>query len=589
MRDRITILLRVAALTWTAAPLRAATAIVLTAFDYASPVLSVLGVKYFVDAAAVGDGSAAIAGVILLVLTVAAGQGAGFGAFAIGIGLRERVGHRIETDIASAVASRPGIEHLERPEYLDRLELLGEQAGDLARLQDAIVQVIGVAVRLAASLALLATIDPRLLLLGACGLPSLAATTITARLVRRRDEDRAPIQRRASILNYYTRLAATAQEIRILGAGAELKRRIHDDRVAADDIIRTSNLRIALVQTGGWVVFGAGFVATMLAVASDAAQGRHTVGEIAMVVTIGAQLNGQLGAVSSWLTGLGDMIRVAGHYQWLTTLEDHLPAVTTSAPPRRDITFENVSFRYPGTTSDVLRDVSLNLKSGTTLAIVGENGAGKTTLVKLLAGLYQPTNGSIEVSGARLDHIDPKKWRAELSAAFQDTPALEFLLRDVVGIGDVSRLADTDAIRTAIAEGGAAELVATLPETLDTPLGKSFDGGNQLSGGQWQRLALARAVMRQSPTVLILDEPTANLDPQAEAAVFERHASARERTELGDGTTVLISHRFSTVTTADHIVVLDQGTIIERGTHRELMMLNGLYAELFRLQAGGYA
>src|SRR5687768_613413 len=133
MRDRITVLLRVAALTWSADPLRSATAIVLTAFDYASPVLSVLGVKYFVDAAAVGDGTSAIAGVTLLVLTVAAGQGAGFGAFAIGIGLRERVGHRIETDIASAVASRPGIEHLERPEYLDRLSLLGEQAGDLAR------------------------------------------------------------------------------------------------------------------------------------------------------------------------------------------------------------------------------------------------------------------------------------------------------------------------------------------------------------------------------------------------------------------------------------------------------------------------
>lgn len=589
MADRLKILLRVAALTWSADPLRAGLAMLLTAFDYASPVLAVLGVKYLVDAAAEGNGDGALAGVLLLVLTVAAGQGAGFGAFAIGIGLRERVGHRIETDIASAVASRPGIDHLEQPEYLDRLTLLNEQAGELARLQDAVVQVIGVAVRLIASLALLATIDPRLLLLGLSGLPSLAGTVIVGRLVRRRDEDRAPVQRRASILSYYTRLAVTAQEIRILGAGPQLMRRIHDDRVSADDIIRRSNLRIASVQTVGWLIFGAGFVATMLLVTSSAAAGRHTVGDLAMVVTIGSQLNGQLGAVSTWLTGLMDMFRVAGHYQWLTESTPGPRARDAEPPASGDIVLRGVTFRYPGTTTDVLQDVSLTLRSGTTLALVGENGAGKTTLVKLLAGLYEPTSGSITVAGTPIGDLDPRGWRARLSGAFQDTPPLEFVVRDIVGVGDLARRDDPDAIRSAVTDGGAGDLVAGLPAGLETPLGKSFEGGTQLSGGQWQRLALARAMMRPSPTLLVLDEPTANLDPQAEAAVFARHASATKRARRHQGSTVLISHRFSTVQSADHIVVIEGGRVVEQGTHPELMAADGLYAELFRLQASGYA
>jgi ABC-type multidrug transport system fused ATPase/permease subunit len=568
--------------------LRAAAVVLLTAFDYASPVLSVLGVRHLVDAAGVGDADRALFGLALLVLTVAAGQGAGFAAFALGIGLRERVGHRIELDIASTVAARPDIEHLERPEYLDRLLLLGEPGGDLARLPDAVVQAIGVAVRLVASLGLLVSIDGRLLALAACGLPSVAGTAITARLVRRRDEARAPVQRRAAILNAYTRLAATAQELRVFGAGPELQRRIHDDRVAADDIIRRSNLRITAVQGAGWLVFGAGFVAAVVFVARGAAQGRYGAGEVAMVVTIGAQLNGQLGAVSTWLAGLADLFRVAGHYRWLRS----------SAPPRPDdavdpgrggVTLDDVSFRYPGTTRDVLRNISLTVPAGATLALVGENGAGKTTLVKLLTGLYAPTSGAITVAGAALGEIDPRAWRARLSGAFQDTPILEFRVHDVVGLGDVDLVDDTDAVEAAVIEGGAQELVASLAQGLGTPLGKSFDGGTQLSGGQWQRLALARAMMRRAPVMLLLDEPTANLDPQAEAALFERHARAMASAGRADGSAVLISHRVSTVQPADHIVVLDDGRIVEQGSHHDLLAAGGLYAELFRLQASGYA
>jgi ABC-type multidrug transport system fused ATPase/permease subunit len=220
---------------------------------------------------------------------------------------------------------------------------------------------------------------------------------------------------------------------------------------------------------------------------------------------------------------------------------------------------------------------------------VGENGAGKTTLVKLLTGLYAPTSGAITVAGAPLGEIDPRAWRARLSGAFQDTPILEFRVHDVVGLGDVDLVDDTDAVEAAVIEGGAQELVASRAQGLGTPLGKSFDGGTQLSGGQWQRLALARAMMRRAPVMLLLDQPTANHDPHAEAARFERHARAMASAGRADGSAVLISHRFSTVQTADHIVVLDDGRIVEQGSHHDLLAAGGLYAELFRLQASGYA
>lgn len=590
MLERIRILARIAALTWAADPLRAAIALILTAFDYASPVLAVLGVRHLVDAAGSGDGDQAMIGVALLVVTVAAGQAAGFGAFAVGVGLRERVGHRLELDIASAVAARPDLEHLERPEYLDRLTLLREQAPNLARLQDSVLQAIGVAVRLATSVALLASVDPALLLLVVFGLPSLAANVAVDRITDRRDQRRAPHQRRATILDWYIRSAGPAKEVRIFGVGGELRRRISRDRLAADDIIRSSNLRITAIQSGGWAIFGAGFVLALILLARRAAGGDLGVGELAMVVALGAQLNGQLGAMSTWLSDLLEMLRTADHYRWLISTTKNRASGVAPRPQGGDLRLANVTFGYPGTTTNVLDDISLTIPAGSTIAIVGENGAGKTTLIKLLIGLYQPTSGVITVDDVDIATLDPVSWRQGLSGAFQDTPPLEFRLRDVVGIGDVQRLDDDLAIHAAVDAGNATDLVESLALGYETELGKSFDNGTQLSGGQWQRLALARAMMRPGAHLLMLDEPTANLDPRAEHEVFERYATTTRR-DLGTihpNITVLISHRFSTVQMATFIVVLDNGRIAECGSHRELINHNGVYAELFLLQASGY-
>jgi ATP-binding cassette, subfamily B, bacterial len=249
------------------------------------------------------------------------------------------------------------------------------------------------------------------------------------------------------------------------------------------------------------------------------------------------------------------------------------------------IRFEHVSFAYPGTERRVLEDVSLELKPGSVIAIVGENGAGKSTLVKLLCRLYQPGEGRILVDGIDLARIRADEWRARLAGAFQDFFRFEFRARHTVGLGDMPRLEDETAVVTAVGRAGAEDVVGKLASGLATQLGPTWPEGVDVSFGQWQKLALARGFMRDGPLVLVLDEPTAALDAETEHALFERYAAAAR----GDGRiTLLVSHRFSTVRMADRIVVLDGARVVEFGTHEELMSKGGQYAELYGIQAAAY-
>jgi ATP-binding cassette subfamily B protein len=221
------------------------------------------------------------------------------------------------------------------------------------------------------------------------------------------------------------------------------------------------------------------------------------------------------------------------------------------------------------------------------VAIVGENGAGKSTLVKLLAKMYEPTSGRILVDDTPLSRLETVGWRARLAGAFQDFVRFELPARHSVGVGDLARLDERPAVMTAVARAGAADVVGSLREGLDTQLGRAWPGGVDLSFGQWQKLALARGFMRDRPLLLVLDEPTAALDAETEHALFERYA-ATARDRAGGLVTVLVSHRFSTVRMADLIVVLDGARVVERGTHDELMATRGRYAELYRMQAAAY-
>jgi ATP-binding cassette subfamily B protein len=243
---------------------------------------------------------------------------------------------------------------------------------------------------------------------------------------------------------------------------------------------------------------------------------------------------------------------------------------------------QNISFRYPGKEAWALRNVSLKLEAGEKLGLVGENGAGKSTLIKLLLRLYDPTEGRILYGGVDLRELDPAELRHRFGAVFQDFVRYQFSVAENIGLGEVGRLEERTAIERAAEAGGSSELIKALPRGYDTVLGSWFDDAQDLSAGQWQKLAVSRAFMRDAE-VLILDEPTASIDAEAEFAMFQRFATlARERTA------VIISHRFSTVRLADKIAVLEGGLLTELGSHSELVARGGRYAGLFELQARGY-
>jgi ATP-binding cassette subfamily B protein len=237
----------------------------------------------------------------------------------------------------------------------------------------------------------------------------------------------------------------------------------------------------------------------------------------------------------------------------------------------------------------VLAEVCLTLPAGSTVAIVGENGAGKSTLVKLLCGLYQPTGGRILLDGTDFRQMRAQQWWQRVSVGFQDFVRYELAARQAVGLGDLEKIADDSAVLAALERASGAEIVTRLPHGLDTQLGNSGADCVELSGGQWQKLALGRAFMRVAPLLLILDEPTAALDPEAEDALFGQYAAQAQRIGRSAGAiTVFVSHRYSTVRTADLIVVLSDGRVAETGDHASLMAADGIYAGLYAAQSRSY-
>jgi ATP-binding cassette subfamily B protein len=354
---------------------------------------------------------------------------------------------------------------------------------------------------------------------------------------------------------------------------------------------------MALDRRRGDLVHGAasvaGQVATFIAVASVALAAVRGELDLTLLVTYLGAVNG-VGAVAAW----GDMWMLAHGTDAEPALRDLERAAAaversetlggTTSPtgmPREGIRLQRISFRYAGSDADVLKDLDLFIPAGKSLAVVGANGAGKTTLVKLIARLYDPTAGAISVDGVPLTSLDARAWQRRVSAVFQDYMQYHLSARDNVTFGAVERAGDEAALLDAARRSGALEVIEKLPRGWETRLSRQYTGGADISGGQWQRLALARALFAVSggATVLILDEPTANLDVRAEAALYDRFLDITRGL-----TTVVISHRFSTVRRADRIVVLDGGAVSEEGTHEVLMALGGRYATMFTLQASRF-
>ena len=313
--------------------------------------------------------------------------------------------------------------------------------------------------------------------------------------------------------------------------------------------------------------------------------GRITLGAMTMYLVLFRQGQSAVSAILTAISGMyEDNLYLSNLYDYL---EQPVPVRRGSSPkgpdPERGLEFEHVSFAYPGADGKALTDISLELRRGESLALVGENGSGKTTLIKLLTRLYEPTEGRILLDGLDLRDWDVEVLRRRIGVIFQDFGRYQFTIGENIGAGDVRHMDDEVRQEAAAETGMAAPFIDSMPERYNTQLGRWFKGGRELSGGQWQKIALSRAFMRSEADILVLDEPTAAMDAAAEAQVFGLF-----REEARNKMTILISHRFSTVRAADQIVVLHDGRIIESGTHESLLVEKGTYAQLFQLQARGY-
>jgi ATP-binding cassette subfamily B protein len=310
-----------------------------------------------------------------------------------------------------------------------------------------------------------------------------------------------------------------------------------------------------------------------------------TLGAMTMYLVLFRQGQSAVAAILSSISGMyEDNLYLSNLYEYLgQPVPTRRGSATNGPDPTRGIEFENVAFAYPGSSRKALSNVSLQIRPGESLALVGENGSGKTTLIKLLTRLYEPTEGHIMLDGLELQSWDVEALRQRIGVIFQDFGRYQFSVGENIGAGDVRHIDDADRWARAAETGMASPFIEEMPDGYETQLGRWFKGGRELSGGQWQKIALSRAFMRSDADILVLDEPTAAMDAGSEAAIFDHF-----RSQSHNKMTILISHRFSTVRAADQIIVIHEGEVVEHGNHESLLTLNGRYASLFKLQARGY-
>ena len=555
-----------------------------------------IGFKVMIDAAIAHDstqialGAALVAGLFTAAWLLAIVSGSE------GAILTDRVNLVLGVRISRLAATLPTLEHFERPELLARIEQLTSNRRTLAGAPRQLFGLLGQAARAIGIVVLLATIYLPVLVVPMLALFPALSDRLAGRVQQRADHALAEDRRLLADLFTLATSADSARELRTYGVTDALAAR----HSALNVSVRGRAVRAALLSSGlealGWIVFAAGLVSAIVVLVLQAAQGHVSPGEVVMAVTLLRRTQTQISRSTDTAGSFNTALAAARQLLWLEDFGRVVSAPRTSrrAVPARlrdGIRVEGLSFAYPGGHGKpILGPISLELPAGRTVALVGENGAGKTTLVKLLTAMYRPTAGRILIDGIDLRDLDVPEWRDRVSAAFQDYVRFEFRLGESVGVGDLPRINEHAAVRTALQRAGSASLEAELPDGLATRIGTRYTGGRELSGGQWQRLALARAMMRPAPLLVVLDEPTANLGAPTENALFTRYAQAAHEAGAAHGTiTLLVSHRFSTVRAADLIVVLDAGRVVEVGSHEALIAAGGGYAELFELQARAYA
>jgi ATP-binding cassette subfamily B protein len=601
-------------LMWDAAPGWTVVQVVLLVVQGLIPLAALYLTKLIVDAVLAGVGAAAGAGGAMrlvdallaalgnaqpdalgrvLLLIAAAGAVA-----ALGIAIRTattlvgevqslRLTDRMH-DVLHAKSVAVDLEYYERPSFHDSLHRAQAEAPYRpARIVHEMAQVAQNGISLLAIIGLLFSFHWSLpLILFAAALPGMAVKVRFSRQIYNWALRQTAANRKSRYLNQILTSRAFAKEVRLFDLGElfmerfrELRTQVREEKLG---IVR----RRSLMELAAQLVAVAAVFGSFAFIAVRALAGTITVGD--MVMYFGAFQRAQ----DFFRDALGGLAGLYEDNMFLADLDMFLalsPRLREPAAPvplpramRHGITIENVSFTYPGSHAEVLSDINFEIRAGEHVALVGENGSGKTTLVKLLCRLYDPTAGTIRIDGIDLRDLSIRELRRYIGIIFQDYARYDLTVRDNIWMGDVALPQISERIMEAARRTGADAVIAALPRGYDTLLGREFGEGAELSIGQWQKVALARAFLRDSP-ILVLDEPTAALDPRAEAEVFERfHEQARARTA------VLISHRLSTVKMADRIFVLQNGRIVEAGDHAELVGRGGTYAELFEMQAKHY-
>ena len=500
--------------------------------------------------------------------------------------LRAQLGQRVNEMILEKALTLDLV-HFEDSEFYDKLTRARREAS--SRPLSLVNRTFGLAqnlIALTSFAALLISFSPwAMLILLLAGLPAFIAEAKFSGDAFTLFRWRSPETRMQLYLETVLAREDSAKEVRLFGLGPLLLdryRSIFHKLYKADRALtlRRDSWGLGLGLIGTLTLYGA-----YAWIAFTTVMGRITLGQMTMFFMVFRQGQSAVSAILSSIGGMyGDNLYLSTLYEYLET-PTRLPSGTAlkGTDPADGIRFEHVTFTYPGTNTPALHDINLHIRAGESLALVGQNGSGKTTLIKLLTRLYAPDSGRILLDGVDLIDWDETTLRRRIGVIFQDFARYQMRVGENIGAGDVNHFEDEARWREASEKGMADEFIESLPAGYDTQLGKWFNDGRELSGGQWQKIALARAFMRTEADILVLDEPTAAMDAEAEATIFE-HFRALSKNRI----VILISHRFSTVRMADQIIVIQEGRIIEHGSHAQLVQAEGHYAHLFSLQAKGY-